>query len=307
MMTANTPGEAPDEITSAFEARVQSAFAALSPLEQRMARFFLERKETVVLASAAQIAAEAGTSDATVVRTAQSLGFSGLAELREALLGEISGSPSPGRRLRRTLDEAGDDAGRMLAHVVGLHEEALAALKAEPMAASFSRAIGILAQARRRHVFGIGPSGLLANYAALQFNRIGLATQPLTATGVGLADQLMWLGEADAVMVIAYAPLYREVEAVLDRAGELGVPVVLISDSLAPYIEGRFAELVPVPRGRADHLAMHGATMVVLEAMIIALAARRRDEALDSLERFSDLRGSLDRSWLKRGVRKGKR
>lgn len=306
-MSSHTTSTLAPEIPPALEAKVMGVFANLTPVEQRMARFFLDRKETVVLGSAAQIAAEAGTSDATVVRTAQSLGFSGLAELREALLDELTGASSPGRRLKRTLDEAGDDAGKALDHVVGLHRAALAALHDDRFVASFSRATDILTAAARRHVFGIGPSGMLAGYAALQFNRIGFPTQTLNATGVALADQLMWLGDGDAVLMLAYAPIYREVDIVLDRAQELGLPVVLISDSLGPYVEGRITEVVPVPRGRTEHLAMHSATMVVLESMIIALAARRRDEALDNLERFSELRGAIDKDWLKRGVKRGKR
>jgi hypothetical protein len=47
------------------------------------------------------------TSDATVVRTAKALGFSGLDELRRALADEIRTALSPADRLTRTLGEVG--------------------------------------------------------------------------------------------------------------------------------------------------------------------------------------------------------
>src|SRR5262249_7226746 len=99
-----------DTDRSAFDAQLSVALDGLSPAEQRVARLFLEQKEAILLGSAAQIGALVGASDATVVRTAQSLGFESLAALREAALADLTGRPTPGGRLRRTLNEVGGDA-----------------------------------------------------------------------------------------------------------------------------------------------------------------------------------------------------
>ena len=289
-----------------FESRVLTVLDTLAPAEQRIARFFIDQKQAVLLNSAAQIAQLAGTSDATVVRTARALGFESLSTLRAALLSELTGTPSPGTRMERTLAEVGGHAGDVLRHVMEIHEKALEVLRHEQFAVSFERCIDILAGAARRHVFGIGPSGAMADYASLQFNRIGLPTNALSASGIALADRLLWIGKGDAVLVMAYAPLYREVEVLLDHAARHEVPVILISDDLGPLVADKVAETLPVPRGNADHLAMHGGTMVLIEAMIVALAAKGKDAALDSLDQLSMLRGSIDKAWSKRGTRKRK-
>lgn len=289
-----------------FDVQVRQALESLPPAEQRMARFFIDQKRAVLLNSAAEIAQLAGTSDATVVRTARSLGFDGLSALREVLLADLTGAPSPGKRLARTLEQTGEGAAGALRHVIELHEGVLEVLKRPEIAASFARAVAILAGAKRRHVFGIGPSGAMADYASLQFNRIGLPTCALSASGVALADRLLWLGKGDAVLMLAYAPLYREVEIVLDQAREYSAPVVLISDNLGPLVADKVAEVLPVPRGKADHLAMHGGTMVLIEAMIIGLAGSASQTAFDSLDRLSVLRGSIDKAWFKRGTKKAR-
>jgi len=286
-----------------FESRVLAALDTLAPAEQRIARFFIDQKQAVLLNSAAQIAERAGASDATVVRTARALGFESLSALRAALLSELTGMPSPGDRMERTLAETGGDA---LRHVMSIHEKALEALRDQQFAVSFERCIDILAGAARRHVFGIGPSGAMADYASLQFNRIGLPTNALSVSGIALADRLLWVGKGDAVLMMAYAPLYREVDILLDHAARHDVPVILISDDLGPLVAGKVAEILPLPRGNADHLAMHGGTMVLIEAMIVALAARNKEAALDSLDQLSMLRGSIDKAWSKRGTRKRK-
>ncbi|MFT4182214.1 MAG: MurR/RpiR family transcriptional regulator [Rhizobium sp.] len=289
-----------------FESRVLAMIEGLAPAEQRMARFFIDQGQAVLLNSAAQIAQLAGASDATVIRTARALGFESLSALRAAMLSDLTGSPSPGHRLERTLAETGSGAADALHHVIGIHEATLDVLRRPDVAGSFARAIDILAAAERRHIFGIGPSGAMADYASLQFNRIGLPTNALSTSGIALADRLLQLNKGDAVLMMAYAPLYREVEVVLDQAERHGIPVILVSDDLGALVADKVTETLPIPRGKADHLAMHGGTMVLIEAMIVGLAARRRETALDSLDQLSAMRGALDKGWSKRGTRKRK-
>jgi DNA-binding MurR/RpiR family transcriptional regulator len=288
---------------NSLDDRVEAALPSLSPAEQKMASFFRANKEIVLLNSAAEIAEKAGTSDATVVRTARSLGFDGLSSLRETILADLTGS-GPGGRLKRTLEDLSEDPDGVLGHVLKAHRESLEVMARPEFSEAFRRTILLLFSARRRFVFGIGPSGSVAEYAALQFNRLGLPTTALSESGVGLADRLLTVGEDDVILMVAYAPVYREVSVVLDHAEENNVPVALVGDSLAPFVKKRVVEILPVPRGRADHLSMHGATIVLVEAMIVALAAQDRGAALASLEKFGALRGAIDKLWLKRGVNK---
>lgn len=285
-----------------LDERIEAALPGMSPAEQKMASFFRAQKEAVLLNSAAEIAEKAGTSDATVVRAARSLGFDGLSSLREAILADLTGG-GPEGRLKRTLEDLGGDPEGALGHVLKAHRESLDIMASPEFSEAFKRVVQLLFSARRRFIFGIGPSGSLAEYTALQFNRLGLPSVALSDSGIGLADRLLGVGEGDVVLMIAYAPVYREVTVVLDHAEACGAPVALIGDSLAPFVRKRVAEILPVPRGRADHLSLHGATMVLIEAMIVALAARDRGAALASLAKLGALRGAIDRHWLKRGAK----
>lgn len=286
-----------------LDERVEIALPSMSPAEQKMALFFRNQKEAVLLNSAAEIADKAGTSDATVIRTVRSLGFDGLLGLREAILADLTGG-GPEGRMKRTLDDMAGDPDGVLGHVLKAHRESLDVMATPEFTEAFKRTITLLFGARRRFIFGIGPSGAVADYAALQFNRIGLETTALSDSGVGLADRLMTVGEADVILMIAYAPIYREVSVVLDHAEQCRAPIVLVGDSLAPFVRRRVVETLPVPRGKADHLSMHGATVVLVEAMIVALAEQDRDAALGSLQKLGALRGAIDKLWLKRGVKR---
>jgi DNA-binding MurR/RpiR family transcriptional regulator len=293
--------QADTTVEMSLDERVDAALPFLSPAEQKMAVFFRTQKEAVLLRTAADIADKAGGSDATVIRTARSLGFDGLLALREAILADIT-SGGPEGRLKRTLDDMQQAPDGVLGHVLKVHHESLEPMASPEFAGAFQRTVELLFSAKHRYIFGIGPSGSVADYAALQFNRLGLRTTALSESGIGLADQLCAARAGDVILMVAYAPVYREITVVLDHAEANGIPVALISDSLGPFVRKRVVEVLPVGRGRADHLAMHGATIVLIEAMIVALAEQDRDGAFKALAQLGALRGSIDKLWLKRGT-----
>src|SRR5262249_38313159 len=92
-----------------FAARLAARDAELSPAEREVAHFFAAQREEVLVASAVDLAHKIGTSDATVIRTAKSLGFSGLDDLRRQLAQELRASMSPAVRLTRTLGTVNDE------------------------------------------------------------------------------------------------------------------------------------------------------------------------------------------------------
>jgi DNA-binding MurR/RpiR family transcriptional regulator len=58
-----------------MEHRAAAAICHLSAAERTVVRFFQHNREEVLVASAAALAAKIGTSDATVIRAAQALGY----------------------------------------------------------------------------------------------------------------------------------------------------------------------------------------------------------------------------------------
>src|SRR6266702_8617684 len=94
--------------TDDFADRLAARAAELAPAERRVAELLLDLGPEATLLSAAALAERLGTSDATVVRTAKSLGYSGLAELRRALAA-YGDDPPLGERLRRTLEQTSEE------------------------------------------------------------------------------------------------------------------------------------------------------------------------------------------------------
>jgi DNA-binding MurR/RpiR family transcriptional regulator len=277
-----------------FGKRLRSRDRSLSRAELRVAKFIDQNRAIALASSAARLAAEVGISDATVVRTAQALGFDGLSELRQALATTFEQRSSSANNMRRALADIGENTERAIDLVLDTHREAIEALQSESTGAKIMAAVSQLHRAERIVVFGIGPSASLAHYVTILLTRNGRAARTLDATGVGLADQLIGLRHGDALLILAYGRAYREVVATFAEARQLRLPTVLVTDSLDGKLARKAGVVIPAKRGRANRVALHGTTLVVLEAIVLGLAASDRKRAIDALQRLNDLRAEVN-------------
>lgn len=274
---------------SSLATRISRLEGELPEAMMRVARF-LDREPVAAFWSAAQIGEATGTSDATVVRTAKALGFAGLADLRATISLSLSDDRTPAANMMRTLAEVGEDSVNAIDAVIETHSEAIRALAEPDMRQRLSDAVAILASAANIVIFGIGQTGPLAGYASILLNRAGRQTLVCDASGVALADQLLRPRPGDAILAMAYGKAYPEILTLFHVAGQLGLPVVLISDSLEVELARQAKVVVPARRGRANEVALHATTLAALEAIVLGLAANQSERTIDSLVTLGSLR-----------------
>jgi DNA-binding MurR/RpiR family transcriptional regulator len=277
-----------------FSERVRIRSRSLSPAAARVAKFIDHNRATALASSAAELAARVGTSDATVVRTVQALGFSGLSDLRQSLAASFEGRATPADDMRRTLADVGEGTERAIDLVLETHYRAIEQLRSSATRAKINAAVATLHRAERIIVFGIGPSAPLAHYVMILLARNGRRARALDAAGISLADQLLDLREGDALLILAYGRPYREVVATFAEARKLHLPIVLVTDTLERKLAQRADVIIPAKRGSTDRMALHGATLVVLEALVLGLAASDQARALAALDRLNDLREAVN-------------
>jgi DNA-binding MurR/RpiR family transcriptional regulator len=259
----------------------------------RVAKFIDENRPVVLASSAAALGARIGTSDATVLRTVQTLGFAGLADLKRAILnaGTVS---TPADDMRRTLVDLEKATGEALDGILRAHAEGLAVLQSRKCRAQIAAGVRVLDGADRIAVFGIGPSAALATYVSILLARSGRRSRTINATGSMLADQLLDLRAGDALLILAYGRLYREVKAVFTEAKALRLPTVLVTEADDTPLAKLADVCLVIPRGRPGQMALHGATFVGLEALVLSLAAAKPKAALASLDNLNRLRRATE-------------
>lgn len=276
-----------------FDDRLVGRLAEMSTAEQRVARFFGENRADVLVGSAAKLAAMAGTSDATIIRTAKALGFSGLDDMRRTLAGEMRLSMTPAARLTRTLRSVRKDPASAFDVMLDTHLQSLESLRRSVSPQQFETAANRIVAARRVLIFGLGPSSAIASYFVVQLSRFGIEASALTNTGLLFADDLQKLRRNDLVIILAYGQIYPELATLLDETDGRGARSILLTDTLAAKLRPRVDLVLQVPRGRAEMLSTHTATLGLIEALLVGVAARRPDETLASLEKLNEMRRKL--------------
>ncbi len=257
-----------------------------------MADYLLHTGSRAAPMSAQEIAAAVGTSDATVVRTARSLGYASLRELRRALAGPDDDDPDLSARLHATIGDS-PSAHDVLATAVDRQLQSLQELLRRVPATEFDHATRVLADAPHVWWCWTGPSAYLADYAAFLCRRLGRPSGSLTHSGTDHADELLALRADDAVVVLAYGRVHPYVRVLLRRAADIGAQVVLVTDTLGQRLPAPVAVQLQAGRGAQGLFATHGPTIVLVEALVLAMAAADPARSEATVSTLNDLRHAL--------------
>jgi len=276
-----------------FDQRVSARLGDLTPAERDVTLFFQANREEVLVGSATSLASRIGTSDATVVRTVQALGYSGLAELRRQLADEIRADLSPASRIERTLGAVGNALDAAFHSTLATHLQMIDELHRNVSSHLYASVVHEIEHAGRVVVFGLGPSSALAQYFSIQLRRFGFEARTISHSGLLIADDLKEIRQGDLVFVLAYSRVYTEVQALVDCATKAAARLVLITDTLGMALQRKVNLVLPVARGRVDAFSMHTATMALIEALLVGVAAAQPERVVESLKRLDRLRASV--------------
>jgi len=276
--------------------RIRARAEGFSPSLARVAAFIDANRLAVMTKSAMELGHLIGTSDATVIRAVQALGFEGLKALKQELAGSFGQGQTAKDKMSRTLVGITDAREGALDLVLDDHSKALTALSSPETREQITRAVALLARASRIGVFGIGPSSYLAAYFAMLVSRLGRPTRVFDGTGAPLPDQLLHMQELDVMVMLAYGQPYKEAITCLAEARRLSKPIILVTDMAEQGLADHASVVVTVHRGEAGRVALHGATFVCLEAVSLALASHDKPLAIGTLERLNELRKSVGKT-----------
>ena len=250
--------------------------------------------------SAVDIARQLETSDATVIRAVQSLGYSGLPALKSELQDALRTRATPTLRLGRSIEDLGDDPAVVLEHVLATEMQLLQDARETLRGADFAKALRLLGGAQRVVIQGLGPNAPLGEYFAARLRRMRRPAVAVGARGQALADALIDMRRGDVVIVLAYDRSSPEAELTLERARELRLPSILVTDTLGLALAGQFTVALSARRAGGGMFHLSALTIVVLDALLFGLAGQDRAAALAAAEELQELRARIDKRALGR-------
>lgn len=257
--------------------------AEMPPSQRAVARHVLANYQSVAFSTVADLARAAGVSEATVVRFATGLGYSGYPafqkEVRRIVRADLKGTER-----FHLLERQRPQGGGALERVLSEELDNLSHLRGTVNAGALRQAAAALRRARRILVVGARGAAPLAFHLWFALDKLGLEPARSLAADTEATDRLSRMDRRDAVVVIGFPRYLRAKVGLLDLAGRRGVPRIVITDSPFSALKGDIGLHAPAESG--SFVAYHAAPLVLLNALIEELAATDRKATLAALQAF---------------------
>jgi len=270
---------------------ISSIYNTLTPRQRKLAEYLYENLNQAILLNSRELAVNAGVSEATLFRFITGLGFSGFPEFKKTVGHYILENSSTSERLAESA-KAMKGRTPMIKRILNDDVENIQMLSARVTEDAFESAVGKICAARRLYVLGLRSSYTLAFYLAFNL-RFFLASVTLIDLGIGdIPEQLRDLGSSDVFVAISFKRYTREVVRITEKVKSKGAHVLAVTDSeLSPFT--RLAdEILVAPTGIASYFESFVAPMSLLNALITAVAVKKKENAVSALDQ---LEKELDR------------
>jgi RpiR family carbohydrate utilization transcriptional regulator len=204
--------------------RIHGTYASLRAAEQRVADFILKHPEELIHLTVTELADKTQTSESTVVRLCQKIGYKGYQEFKIMLARDLVG---PAETVYEEI-VATDDIPALKQKVFAANAQALKDTMEVLQNDELEHAVRALAQARRVEIYGIGGSAALAMDAYHKFMRLGLHAVYLN-DGDLMAMSSSLTGSGDVVLGISHTGGSRDVCDAMENAQAVGATTICIT------------------------------------------------------------------------------
>lgn len=195
--------------------------------EKKIADCIIEQKEAVVDMTVAELAAASKTSDATVSRFCRRCGFKGFHHLKMTLAKEVMEERGKGIRISNDIDrtDLAQSMQNILANKVAELTQTVSMIDPERL----ETILTLLEQAETVQVAAVGNTIPVALDFSFKLNQIGIAAVSGTIWETQMAYTLNQK-KNDVLVIISNSGTSRRLLALIEGAGENGIPVIAITN-----------------------------------------------------------------------------
>jgi DNA-binding MurR/RpiR family transcriptional regulator len=264
--------------------KMQALYDRLNAAEKKVIRYVIDHPEEVVSLSVSDLADKSGSSEATVVRACRSVGMKGYQDLKLSLIQNIV---TPLQSIHEEIGET-DSASAVLDKIFQSTIHTLKYTRDVIDITAVERAAGLISQARRIAVFGLGNSHAIALDAQHKFLRLGLNVTAFADSHLQSISSA-FLGTGDVVLAISHSGSSRDVIEAASVARENGAKVISISNiGTSPLTKVSDVSLCTASnetKYRIVAVASRHAAMVIIDVIYTLIAMRKGEQAVKGFKR----------------------
>ena len=269
-----------------FRERVEAHYPKLGKQRQRVVKYVNDNLRTAVFLTVNQLANQVGVDAATVVRTAQDLGFRGYGEFIESARGLFLETLTPYEIARQEIQRS---LGPEQAALDSVQQEIenLQRLAAGINPRQFVSVARRIHKANRILVVGIDLASTLSEHLAYTLQSLGLNARAATSGGGRLRNHLTSIGKGDLVIAITFRRGLRDTVGAAKAAREAGAYTVALTDSELSPLVNICHEHILASINSHSFTGSYVAPMAVINTLIVTMLNCDPSHTLKALGRIN--------------------
>ena len=272
--------------------RIRATVPELTPSEHRVAQLALDEPTESAARTVTELAQAADTSQATVVRFAQRLGFGGYPALRLALAAAGAAEhASSVDTVPGTDISAHDDLATVVAKVANLDTSAVRDTVSQLDLSALAAVVDAVVPAPRLDVYGVGASTIVGMDLQMKLQRIGRFTQMWSDQHLALASAAL-LTRGDVAIGISHSGTTAETVNALQEARSQHATTVAVTNfpnsELAQVADLTLTTAVRETTMRSGAIGSRIAALTVVDCLFEAVAQRDVPATRRALQRTRD-------------------
>jgi RpiR family transcriptional regulator, carbohydrate utilization regulator len=264
--------------------RIQGTYSSLRTAEQRVADFILKHPDELIYLTVTELAEKTNTSESTVVRLCQKIGYKGYQEFKIMLARDLV---EPTDAIYAAI-EPGDSLQTIKTKVFQANAQALRDTIEVLADAELELAVKAIASARRVEVYGVGGSNPLAIDAYHKFLKLGIAVVALS-DGDMMAMSSSLLQKGDVALGISHTGASRDVTDALSNAQRNGATTICITHrSTSPITKVSDIKLFTAAKQtafRSDASSSRIAQLTIIDTLYVGVALSGYENSVEMIRR----------------------
>ena len=274
-------------------AKIKNLYPGFSKGQKLISDFIVNNYEKAAFMTAAKLGKEVNISESTVVRFATELGFDGYPELQKAMQEVIRTRLTSVQRMKITSDKMSDKD--VLKTVLMSDIDKLSKTLSDISEKDFLGAVDTILNSKKIYILGARSCYSLANFLEFYLNHIFDNVKKVSTTSASETfEQMYRVCRDDVVIGISYPRYSKRTINALKFASDRGAKIVAITDSLASPIVEYATHVLTARNDMSTFVDSLVAPLSVINALIVALVMKRKDQVSRNYEELEDIWDEYD-------------
>lgn len=273
---------------NSFFEKVKEKSHELSPKHTQLAKYLMNNYKSAAFQNIIQIAKDAEVSEATVVRLATTLDYSGFPEMLEDLKKIVQYELSAFENIRNTYKGEKIKQLNVLETVVNNDQENVQKTLQSVLLSDIESTADAIEASRKVIIVGLYASSFLAQYFGYNLGKVKENVHIINEDSIILHNLLLDCGPDTIVFVIAFPRYPKKMQHFGEVFKKKGANVIGITDSILSPLKAVSNKLLIVPLRYMSFTDPCCAVLFLIQSIIMEFMSRDPEGVEEKLRDFDD-------------------